>query len=55
MEIKFETAFLKSVKKYASIKKVVQKKVDIIIENPIAMGEPVEEKLAGILFMSGEA
>lgn len=47
MEIKFETAFLKSVKKHASIKKVVQKKVDMIIENPITMGEPLKKNWQG--------
>ena len=38
MESRFEADFLKAVKKYASIKK----KVDIIIENPIAFGEPLK-------------
>jgi mRNA-degrading endonuclease YafQ of YafQ-DinJ toxin-antitoxin module len=47
MEIKFETAFLKSAKKHASIKKLVQKKVDMIIENPIAMGEPLKKNWQG--------
>lgn len=47
METKFETAFLKSVKKHASIKKRVQKKVDMIIENPIAMGEPLKRNWQG--------
>jgi len=40
MEIKFESAFLKAVKKYSSIKKQIRKKVDMIIENPFATGEP---------------
>jgi len=35
METKFEAAFLKAVKKHASIKKLVKKKVDMIIENSI--------------------
>jgi addiction module RelE/StbE family toxin len=47
METKFETAFLKSVKKHASIKKRVQKKVDMIIENPIAIGEPLKRNWQG--------
>jgi len=41
MEARFEADFLKAVKKYASIKKMVKKKVDMIIENPIAFGEPL--------------
>ena len=42
METKFEAAFLTAVKKHASVKKLVKKKVDMIIENPIAMGEPLK-------------
>lgn len=47
METKFETTFLKSVKKYASIKNLVRKKVDMIIENPITMGEPLKGNRQG--------
>ena len=47
METKFEAAFLKSVRKHASIKKLVQKKVDMIIENPIAIGEPLKKNWQG--------
>jgi len=32
METRFETAFLRAVKKHASLKKLVKKKVDMIIE-----------------------
>ena len=42
METRFEEIFLKAVKKHASIKKLVKKKVDMIVENPIAYGEPAE-------------
>jgi mRNA-degrading endonuclease YafQ of YafQ-DinJ toxin-antitoxin module len=42
MEACFETAFLKAVKKLASIKKRVQNKVDIILQNPVAMGEQLK-------------
>jgi len=44
MDAVFETAFLKAVKKHAAIKKQVKKKVDMIIENPIAFGEPLKGK-----------
>ncbi len=47
METRFETAFLKAVKKYTSIKKLVKKKVDMIIENPIAIGEPLQGNWQG--------
>ena len=43
----FETAFLKAVKKHTSIKKIVQKKVDMILENPIAFGEPLKGNWQG--------
>jgi len=46
MEVKFETAFLKSLKKHSSIKKAVQKKVDMIIEHPL-IGEPLKGKWQG--------
>lgn len=44
---RFETAFLKAVKKHASIKKQVRKKVDMIIGNPIAIGEPLKGNWRG--------
>ncbi|GAB6146606.1 type II toxin-antitoxin system mRNA interferase toxin, RelE/StbE family [Desulfocicer niacini] len=47
METKFEASFLKAVKKHASIKKLVRKKVDMIIENPIAVGEPLKGNWQG--------
>jgi addiction module RelE/StbE family toxin len=47
METLFSDAFVNSLKKYASIKKAVQKKVDMIIENPIAMGEPLKGNFRG--------
>ena len=43
----FEAIFLKAVQKHASIKKLVRKKVDMIIENPIAketLGNHIFEK-----------
>ena len=47
METKFEAAFLKAIKKHSSIKRLVQKKVDMIIENPIAVGEPLKGNWQG--------
>ena len=47
MEARFEAAFLKTVKKHASIKKMVKKKVDMIIENPIAFAEPLKGNWRG--------
>ena len=47
IEAKFEAAFLQAVKKHASIKKLVQKKVDMILENPVAFGEPLKGNWQG--------
>lgn len=38
METYFEDAFLLALKKHASIKKLVKKKIDMIVENPLTMG-----------------
>jgi len=53
METRFEAAFLKAVKTHASIRKLVKKKVDMIIEDPIAIGEPLKGKWQGF-YSSGE-
>ena len=47
MEAIFETDFLKAVKKHASIKNLVRKKVDMIMENPVAFGEPLKGNWQG--------
>lgn len=47
MELKFEDAFLKALKKHSAIKKQVQKMVDMIARNPIAMGEPLKGNWQG--------
>ncbi len=49
MEILFSDAFTESLKKYRSIKKAIKKKVDMIIENPIALGEPLKGNFRGYL------
>ncbi len=38
MEVLFSDVFVKSLKKHSSIKKEIQKKVDMIMGNPIALG-----------------
>ena len=50
MEVLFSDSFKKSVKKHAAIKKQIRKKVDMLIENPISLGEP----LKGNLVISGD-
>ena len=47
MEIFFSDAFKKSLGTYSSIKKIIKKKVDMIIEHPIALCEPLKRNLRG--------
>ena len=54
METQFEAAFLKAVKKHASIKKLVKKKIDMIIQGPHRFWRAIEREVAGVLFMPGE-
>jgi len=47
METRFEAAFLKAIKKHASIKKLVKRKIDMIITNPVAFSEPLKGNWQG--------
>jgi mRNA-degrading endonuclease YafQ of YafQ-DinJ toxin-antitoxin module len=47
MEVKFEKAFLKAVKKHAGVKKQIEATVKQIIEHPIELGEPLRGDLRG--------
>lgn len=47
IEAKFKKTFLNAVKKHSSIKKQVSKKVQMIIEHPIDLGEPLKGNLQG--------
>lgn len=47
MEILFSDVFVKSLKKYRSLKKSIKLKVDMIAENPIALGEPLKGNFRG--------
>ncbi len=47
MEALFEEAFLKALEKHSSIKKLVKRKVDLILENPVAFGEPLKGSWQG--------
>lgn len=47
MNVLFSSDFKKSLIKYSSIKKVVKNKVDMIIENPIQLGEPLKGNFRG--------
>ena len=47
MAVLFSDAFKKSLGKYSSIKKIIKKKVDMIIEHPFKLGEPLKGNLRG--------
>lgn len=47
MTVFFSDEFKKSVKKHAALKKQIQKKVDMIMANPIMLGEPLKGNLRG--------
>lgn len=47
MDVQFEKAFLKAVKKHAAIKKEIERKVKQIIEHPVALGEPLQGTFRG--------
>lgn len=47
MKALFSDAFIRSLKKHSSLKNAIQKKVDMIIEHPIALGEPLKGNFRG--------
>ncbi len=47
METHFEKAFVKALKKHASIRKDVERKVRQIMEHPIELGEPLRGNFRG--------
>ena len=47
MDVRFEKAFLKAVKKHSGIKKQIERKVLQIIEHPVELGEPLKGGFRG--------
>lgn len=47
MDVLFEKAFLKAVKKHAGIKKQIEQKVLQIMEHPVELGEPLKGNFRG--------
>jgi len=47
MNALFSDAFMKSLNKFISLKKVIKSKVDAILENPVRLGEPLKGHLRG--------
>ena len=43
----FSDDFGDSLKKHSTLKKIVQKKVDMILANPVGLGEPLKGNLRG--------
>jgi len=49
VKVLFSEAFADSVKKHIAIKDAVRKKVDMVISNPVALGEPLKGNLRAYL------
>lgn len=47
MDARFESAFVKALKKHSGIKKDVERKVRQIMEHPVELGEPLKRNLRG--------
>ena len=47
MNVFFSDAFVKSLRIHSAVKTAVQRKVDNIIENPVAFGEPLKGTFKG--------
>lgn len=47
MKVMFSDAFVKSLKKHSSIKEAIQKKADMIMQDPIVFGEPLKGSFRG--------
>jgi mRNA-degrading endonuclease YafQ of YafQ-DinJ toxin-antitoxin module len=47
VEVLFSDAFVKSLRKHSAIKKAIQNKVDMIVKNPVGMGEPLKGAFRG--------
>ena len=48
----FSDDFGDSLRKHATLKKIVQKKVDMILQNPIGLGEPLKGNFRGYYSVS---
>ena len=47
MNVLFSDAFVKSLRMHSAVKKEVRSRIDRIIENPIALGEPLKGHFRG--------
>ena len=47
MNILFSESFLRSLKKHSSLREAIKRKVDMIIQNPVSLGEPLKGNFRG--------
>jgi mRNA-degrading endonuclease YafQ of YafQ-DinJ toxin-antitoxin module len=47
MNILFSESFLRSLKKHSSLREAIKRKVDMVIENPVSLGEPLKGNFMG--------
>lgn len=47
MNILFSQSFSKSLKEHSSLKVEIKRKVDMIVQNPVALGEPLKGNFRG--------
>ena len=47
MNILFSESFLRSLKKNSSLRETIRRKVDMIIQNPVSLGEPLKGNFRG--------
>jgi len=47
MNILFSQSFLRSLKKHSSLREAIKRKVDMIIQNPVFLGEPLKGNFRG--------
>ena len=47
MNILFSKSFLRSLKKHSSLREAIKRKVDMIIQNPVSLGEPLKGNFRG--------
>jgi mRNA-degrading endonuclease RelE of RelBE toxin-antitoxin system len=47
MNILFSESFLRSLKKHSSLREAIKRKVDMISQNPVSLGEPLKGNFRG--------
>ena len=47
MNVLFSESFLKSLKKHSYLKEEIKRKIDMIIDSPVSLGEPLKGNFRG--------